>query len=66
LQIPLSLDNSESNDDLINPITNFLFALQAPETKRQYPRRLEVFFRFFKHEGDLRQQTKKTQGKNQK
>lgn len=30
----------------VNPITNFLFALNAPETKRQYPKRLEVFFDF--------------------
>jgi hypothetical protein len=43
---PLSLDNSESYDNYINPITNFLFALHAAETKRQYPKRLEAFLDF--------------------
>lgn len=35
----------------INPITNFLFALKAPETKRQYPKRLEVFLDFLGFQG---------------
>lgn len=34
-----------------NPIANFLFALKAPETRRQYPKRLEVFLDFLKLEG---------------
>lgn len=29
-----------------NSIDNFLYALKAPETKRQYPRRLKVFLDF--------------------
>ena len=29
-----------------NAIDNFLYALKAPETKRQYPRRLKVFLDF--------------------
>lgn len=37
----------------IDPITNFLFALKAPETKRQYPKRLEVFFNFLDIHGSL-------------
>ncbi len=52
LQTPLSLDNS-GNNVLINPITNFFFALQAPETKRQYPRRLEVFLDFLNLTGSF-------------
>jgi len=29
-----------------NSLSNFLFALKAPESKRQYPRRLKMFFDF--------------------
>ncbi|MDN5847647.1 MAG: hypothetical protein L0H53_15390 [Candidatus Nitrosocosmicus sp.] len=35
----------------VNPVTNFLFALKAHETKRQYPKRLEVFLDFLGLEG---------------
>ena len=35
----MKLDNAVN----VNPLVNFLFALKAPETKRQYPKRLEVF-----------------------
>ncbi|MDF0681668.1 MAG: hypothetical protein P0116_11970 [Candidatus Nitrosocosmicus sp.] len=35
----------------VNPITNFLFALKAPETRRQYPKRLEVFLDFLGFQG---------------
>jgi hypothetical protein len=33
-------------DEENNAIDNFLYALKAPETKRQYPRRLKVFLDF--------------------
>ena len=33
----------DADDD---PVSNFLFALKAPESKRQYPKRLEVFLDF--------------------
>ena len=49
----LNLENSEYNNNNINPITNFLFALKAPETKRQYPRRLEVFLDFLNMTGSF-------------
>ena len=39
--------------DYINPITNFLFALKAPETRRQYPKRFEVFLDFLHLQGDF-------------
>jgi hypothetical protein len=39
-----------------NPMTNFVYALRAPETKRQYPRRLAMFFDFLKLEGSLEMQ----------
>lgn len=39
-----------------DPLSIFLYALRAPETKRQYPRRLKVFFDFLKLEGPLHKQ----------
>jgi hypothetical protein len=36
----------------------FLYALKAPETKRQYPRRFKVFLDFLKLEGTFEEQTK--------
>jgi hypothetical protein len=45
MQHSLNLEKSEYEVEA-NPLTNFLFALKAPETKRQYPKRLEVFLDF--------------------
>jgi hypothetical protein len=42
-----------------NPLSVFLFALKAPETKRQYPRRAKVFLDFLKLEEPLVKQAKK-------
>ncbi|MDR4492048.1 MAG: hypothetical protein R2685_14295 [Candidatus Nitrosocosmicus sp.] len=42
-----------SEDSIIDPVTNFLFALKAPESKRQYPKRLEIFLDFLKFEGSF-------------
>lgn len=36
----------------------FLYVLKAPETRRQYPRRLNVFLDYLKLEGTLEQQAK--------
>ena len=44
-------DGIYKDDDYADPVSNFLIALKAPETKRQYPRRLEVFFDFLNLEG---------------
>ena len=41
-----------------DPISVFLYALKAPETRRQYPRRLKVFLDYLKLEGTLEQQAK--------
>ena len=41
-----------------HPLSIFLYALKAPETKRQYPRRLKVFLDFLKLDGTLKQQSK--------
>jgi hypothetical protein len=41
-----------------DPLAMFLYALKAPETKRQYPRRFKVFLDFLKLEGTFEEQTK--------
>ena len=35
----------------VNPVLNFYFALKAPESKRQYPKRFEKFLDYLKLEG---------------
>jgi len=35
----------------LNPYNRFLYALKAPESKRQYPRRLWVFLNFMNIRG---------------
>lgn len=39
-----------------DPLSVFLYALKAPETRRQYPRRLKVFLDYLKLEGPVEQQ----------
>jgi integrase len=39
----------------IDPISNFLFALKSPESKRQYPKRLEIFLNFLNLDGTFEQ-----------
>jgi hypothetical protein len=36
-----------------NPLQMFLYALRAPESKRQYPRRLKVFLDYLTNKGEL-------------
>lgn len=36
-----------------NPLEIFLYALRAPESKRQYPRRLKVFLDYLQNKGEL-------------
>lgn len=36
---------------ITSPYNRFLYALKAPESKRQYPKRLEVFLNFINVEG---------------
>jgi hypothetical protein len=42
----------------INPLSQFLYALKAPETKRQWPNRLKVVFTFLGLTGNLDEQVK--------
>ena len=41
-----------------DPMAVFIYALKAPETRRQWPRRLKVFFDFVKLEGPIEEQAK--------
>jgi hypothetical protein len=41
-----------------DPLTVFMYALKAPETRRQYPRRAKVFFDFLKLEAPLETQAR--------
>ncbi len=51
---------TENYDD---PLQHFTYALSAPETKRQYPKRLKMFMDFVKIEGNLKQQSKRLKEK---
>jgi hypothetical protein len=48
----------QTNADYDDPLQHFTYALRAPETKRQYPKRLKMYMDFVKIEGDLNQQSK--------
>ncbi len=41
----------------LKPVERFLMALRAPESKRQYPKRLESFFHFLRLQGNFEQMT---------
>lgn len=41
-----------------NPIEHFIYGLKAPESRRQYPRRLKVFLDFLNLEGSANEQAK--------
>ncbi len=53
----MSNDNKDnlSNDDN-HPLTLFLSMLGSPESKRQYPKRLQNFFNFLDLKGDIKEQ----------
>ena len=50
--------STQDDEEEGHPLSVFLYALKAPETKRQYPRRLKVFLDFLKLDGTLEQQSK--------
>jgi hypothetical protein len=41
-----------------NPLANFMYAPKAPETKRQWPRRLKMFLDFLQLDGSLEEQAR--------
>ena len=48
------IENISSDDN--HPLDLFLSMLDAPDSKRQYPKRLQNFFNFLKIDGDIKQQ----------
>jgi hypothetical protein len=41
-----------------NPMTIFMYALKAPESRRQYPQRFKMFLDYLKLEGALEKQAR--------
>jgi hypothetical protein len=53
----LALTEKENATELVeeaneNPLTFFMYALNAPETRRQWPRRLKIFLDYLDMDGD--------------
>ena len=46
-----------------NPMTIFTYALKAPESKRQYPRRLKIFLDYLRLEGNIGEQAEQLYSK---
>ena len=51
LEILLMQISTKVEEINVNPVQNFFFALKAPESKRQYPKRFEKFLDYLKLEG---------------
>jgi hypothetical protein len=51
MQSTSHIEESTENYDCNSTYFSFIYALKAPETKRQYPKRLEVFFDYLKLKG---------------
>lgn len=60
------LHTNNIHDDLDDPLQQFMYALRALETRRQYPKRLKMFMDFIQIEGDLKQQTRSLKEKTKK
>jgi hypothetical protein len=45
-------------EQAVNPLSQFLYALKAPETKRQWPNKLKVIFDFLGLHGNLDEQAR--------
>jgi hypothetical protein len=51
----LSIKQDEEEQEE-NPMTIFMYALKAPDTRRQYPQRFKMFLDYLKLEGPLEKQ----------
>jgi len=52
----LSVAIAQKEQEEEDPLSVFLYALKAPESKRQYPKRLKVFLDYLQLEGSVRKQ----------
>ena len=50
--------DDEDEEEKQDPLTTFMFALKAAETRRQWPKRLKMFFNFLNLQGSLADQSK--------
>lgn len=53
-----NLSAATLNDNTPDPLSAFNYALKAPESQRQYPRRLKVFLDYLDIKGDLHHQAR--------
>jgi len=49
----------EKQDEVLTPYDNFLYALKAKETRRQYPHRLDKFLVFIGLSGTIEEECNK-------
>ena len=54
--MPTAIISTTTTMPYQDPLSVFLYALKAPETRRQYPRRLKVFLDYMKLQGPIEQQ----------
>jgi hypothetical protein len=50
-----TISSYPKEEEYYDPLQNFLYALKAPDSKRQYPRRLEYFFDYLGLKGTLKE-----------
>ena len=50
-KITIQQDYNNNSSTKISPYSRFIYALNAPESKRQYPTRFQVFLDFLKLDG---------------
>jgi hypothetical protein len=48
-----------------DPMAIFLYALKAPESKRQYPRRFKMFLNYLNLKGTIQEQANQLIGKSE-
>jgi hypothetical protein len=49
----------ESEENVLSPYDNFVYALRVKETKRQYPHRLDIFMSFMELQGTIEEKCAK-------
>jgi hypothetical protein len=59
LKFLLELDLEQEQEQVLTPYDNFLYALKARETKRQYPHRLDKFLVFMGLKGTIEEKCTK-------
>ncbi|MGH9992019.1 MAG: hypothetical protein ACREBU_07540 [Nitrososphaera sp.] len=54
----MTIEAAQERQTFQDPLATFEYALRAPETKRQWPRRLKTLFDFLQLEGNLNEQAR--------